>query len=493
MSTQGGSTSFESSDRFLPQQPPNLSSERCTLVHHMAQSKGHFAQISADKMENLAFRFLASFVDSPRWRHTISFMNKQRQTLAHLAVLFRYTALLEKLVEWGVDLDVQDVNGFTALHCAYLCKDWECVRILRCAGVDEDLADNIGRLPVDIYSPPTCHTRASTPSDNISSPAHISSEGEDDWEDVPSPASSFEVPRMIARDRPAFEAHTSDSHSRDGPLSISLSSPSSQGSNKSWVRAPKGNLQASNPQIDLTPSPPSRSRQVGQASQLDQHAVHDFPVTSLSTGPSHLYESTRYPVTPQHPSPRTPVSDLTSSLSLSETGSSLPRMSNYRGDSSSDLSSAYPPSYCASPMSMPSPILPQTPLQSSWSHLNPQMHRPDSSASHYRNVVHAGSDAKVQPPRSPCRTGIRNGHPPPSYIDEKAQKGTVDERKIFMGSSHLYLPTSPSPPVHMRAEKHNRRSEKDDIRERKITEGHTSWMSAEQEKEQFARQFAERR
>src|ERR1700749_2749967 len=65
MLTQDYPTSFESSDPFLTHQPPNLSSDSCTMVHHMAQSKGHFTQISANKMENLAFGFLASLVDSP--------------------------------------------------------------------------------------------------------------------------------------------------------------------------------------------------------------------------------------------------------------------------------------------------------------------------------------------------------------------------------------------------------------------------------------------
>ena len=451
LSTQDRATPFESSDYLFPQNPQNLSSDSCTLIHHMAQSKGHFAQISDNKMENLAYRFLASLVGSPSWQYTISFVNKHRQTLAHLAVLFRYTALLEKLIEWGVDLDVQDLNGFTALHCAYLCKEWECVRLLRCAGVDEDLEDNLGRLPVDIYSPPTCYTRPGTPSsDGTSSSVDISSEGEEDWDHLPDAAShsgSPEASRNFTKGQPGSEAHTSAFHPRDGPLAISLSPPSSFGSNNSWVKAPEKDVPASNFSVDLTPSPPL------QASHLNQHAASYHQVTSVSTGPSHLHGPTKEPVTAWHPSPGTPVSDMTSSLTLSEAGSLFPRRSYYR-DSGSDTSSIYPPSHGVSPMSTPSPMPPATPLQIFCSH--PQLHRPESSSSYHRTALHAALEAKIQPSPSPCRTGCRHGPQPrplplPSwsqtlaYLDEKVQKGDSGRKGDTHGelaSPKLPLPTT---------------------------------------------------
>lgn len=515
MSTQDGSTPLESLDHFLPPQPPNFSPDNYAMIHHMAQSQSHFAPISANEMENLAFRFLMSLVGSPNWRDTISYVNGHHQTLGHLAVLFRYTALLEKLVEWGVDLDVQDLNGFTALHCAYLCKEWECVRILRCAGADEVLEDNLGRLPVDIYSPRTGYTRASTPSsDGTSSPARISSEGEDDWENIPGDPlhpSGLEVPGVV-KGQPASEAHTSDSHSGGKPSVISVSSPSSGDPNDSWVKKFDEKVRIIHSPINPTSTFPSQSRPVAQGSQLGRHTTPYPPSTSVSTRSFYLHEPTRELATSHHPSPGTPTSDLTSSLPLSDAGPPFSRAMSQRGESSGDLSSIYPPSHSISPMSTPSPMPPATPLQSSWSYyLSLQMHRPDSSASYHQNMPHARSEARVQqlrrPSRSPCRTGIRYDpppYPPPvwsrfgaitPYLDEKAQKETVDERRVFIGSSHLSPSPSP-PPVHeseyarmkhLKVEK-NDKEYKDDIPAPETTKGNTSWVK---EKERLGHRFAE--
>jgi hypothetical protein len=520
ISTQGCSTSFDTSSYHHSSAPPNLSSDSCSLIQHMAQSQRHLAPISANEKENMAFRFLASLVNSPSWQDTISFANDHNQTLAHLAVLFRYTALLEKLVEWGMNLDVQDLNGFTALHCAYLCEDWECVRLLRCAGADEDLEDNLGRLPVDIYSPSIGHTRASTPSsDGTSSPPRILSE-EEDWESVPRTAlqaSSFEEAGIV-KGQPGPEAHTSNSHSKGTPLVVSLSSPSSDASNDSWIQSFDEKVQILDSPTGPTSSAPLQSRQVGQPSRVNQHATHYPPATSASTGPFHLHESTREPAPARHPSPGTPVSDLTSSLPLSEAGLPFQRLMNHRGGSGSDLSSAYPPSHCTSPMSTPSPMPPETPLQSSWSYHSPQMHRPDSSASYHQNMLHAASEAKGQRPHWPSpslsHASMRYdppSHPPPHwlrfgaitpYLDEKSQKETVDERKVLTGSSHLAPPPFP-PPVHesgyahaqqSKVEKNKNQYKKDDIRERETThtQGNASWMSAEKEKDRHVRRSAER-
>ena len=512
MSSQGRSTSCDTSGHLLPVSP-DLSSDSCASIQQMAQSQRHLAPISANESENFAFRFLSSLIGSPSWLRTISFVNDRNQTLAHLAILFRYTALLEKLVEWGVNPDVQDLNGFTALHCAYLCKDWESVRLLRCAGADENLEDNLGRLPVDIYSPCTSDIRAGTPSnDGTSSPAHIPSE-EEDWENIPRPAlqpSGFEVSGMM-NDQPGSEAHTSESHLKGRPSIVSLSS-SSDDSNDSWIEGFDEKVQISNSPIDLTPSPPPQSRQVAQPSRLGQHATPYPPPTSVLTGPFYLHDSTREPAIVQHPSPGTPSSDLTSSLSLSEASLPFRRVMNHRGGSGSDLSSAYPPSHCTSPMSAPSPIPPATPLQRSWTYNNPQMHRSDSPASYHHNMLHAGSDARVQrlyrPSPSPSRAGMRYdppSYPPPFgprfgaitlYHDEKCQKDGVDERKIFTGSSH-HLPLSFPPPAHesgcvytknLKVEKNKEQSKKDDICQCETLQGH---IGSAEEKDRSVRRFEE--
>jgi hypothetical protein len=50
---------------------------------------------------------------------------------------------------------VQDVDGFTALHCAYSYRDLDSVGILKRYGADEDIEDNLGRRPLDMYIPST--------------------------------------------------------------------------------------------------------------------------------------------------------------------------------------------------------------------------------------------------------------------------------------------------------------------------------------------------
>ena len=80
----------------------------------------------------------------------VSTTNDYHQTLAHLAVLYDYPSLLGRLVEWRVDLTIADVNGLTALHCAYLKGDLDCVRILRRGGASEGATDKLGRTPSEL-------------------------------------------------------------------------------------------------------------------------------------------------------------------------------------------------------------------------------------------------------------------------------------------------------------------------------------------------------
>jgi len=150
-----------------------------------AQPTSQFYSIGAAELEGWTLQFLTSLADTPSWENTISLVNEHHQTLAHLAVLFRYTTLLKKVAQWGIDVDVQDVNGFTALHCAYLCGDLDSVGVLKGYGADEDIQDTLGRQPLDMYIPSTNDpSRASPSSDHTSRSAQIPTAGEDDWEMV---------------------------------------------------------------------------------------------------------------------------------------------------------------------------------------------------------------------------------------------------------------------------------------------------------------------
>ena len=173
---------------------------------------------SAGEMEALTVQLLASFTNSPNWEDSISFKNEHHQTLAHLAVLFRYTTLLEKVAQWGINVDVQDVNGFTALHCAYLCGDLRAVQILQGYGADEDVQDSLGRRPSDMYFP-----RENIPREN-GSPS--SDRTADDWEKVSEVSSSFdECSPISARKDQQRDAGQSSTSSGIFPALISMPSP----------------------------------------------------------------------------------------------------------------------------------------------------------------------------------------------------------------------------------------------------------------------------
>jgi ankyrin repeat protein len=95
-----------------------------------------------------SIRFIPDFVQR------LSTVNEYGQSLLHLAVHLRYHQLVWQLVEWGVGLDLQDYNGFTALHCAYLCEDETSVTILKRNGASMILLDALGRLPTDLLVNP---------------------------------------------------------------------------------------------------------------------------------------------------------------------------------------------------------------------------------------------------------------------------------------------------------------------------------------------------
>jgi len=77
-------------------------------------------------------------------------VNKQGQTLLHLAVHLRYRELVQKLVHRGIDLNIRDINGCTALHAAYLCNDPFVVGFLEAEGATPFVLDELGRSPTEL-------------------------------------------------------------------------------------------------------------------------------------------------------------------------------------------------------------------------------------------------------------------------------------------------------------------------------------------------------
>ena len=100
-----------------------------------------------DEIETAIIQALAPLQDTQDFGEVISKTNDYKQTLAHFSVHFGYTDLLRRLVGWNIDLTIADVNGFTALHCAYKKGDRVCVDLLLEKGASETVLDALGRAP----------------------------------------------------------------------------------------------------------------------------------------------------------------------------------------------------------------------------------------------------------------------------------------------------------------------------------------------------------
>ena len=105
-----------------------------------------------DEIETAIIQALAPLQNTAYFAELISKTSDYKQTLAHFAVDFGYTNLLRRLVEWKIDLTISDVNGFTALHCAYSKGDSACVELLLENGAPEIALDALGRAPYQLVS-----------------------------------------------------------------------------------------------------------------------------------------------------------------------------------------------------------------------------------------------------------------------------------------------------------------------------------------------------
>lgn len=98
--------------------------------------------------------FLASIDEhspgSLRHSGAINTRNTAQQTLLHLSTILGYHRLLRRMIVYGAQLDVQDINGFTPLAFAAYSGQLECARVLIEAGATYDLPTNLGELPLDL-------------------------------------------------------------------------------------------------------------------------------------------------------------------------------------------------------------------------------------------------------------------------------------------------------------------------------------------------------
>jgi hypothetical protein len=103
-----------------------------------------------DPIETALVDILSRLQTRPNFHEILSTTNDYSQTLAHLSIFYGFPTLLRHLVEWRIDLAISDVNGLTALHCAYMKGDPDSVRILRRGGASETMVDKLGRTPSEL-------------------------------------------------------------------------------------------------------------------------------------------------------------------------------------------------------------------------------------------------------------------------------------------------------------------------------------------------------
>ena len=117
-------------------------------------SLGHVESLRAHRrlqeLEKFSIHFLSAYSRVTAWNQIISLQNKFGQTMAHIAVMLGYFQLLGSLVEWGIDLNLTDSKGSTALHYSFLCNELPCAVVLILSGADELALDELGRSPWDL-------------------------------------------------------------------------------------------------------------------------------------------------------------------------------------------------------------------------------------------------------------------------------------------------------------------------------------------------------
>lgn len=114
------------------------------------QEGSHGAGPRDGPIETALVDILGCLQTRPNFHEILSTTNDYSQTLAHLSIFYGYPALLRHLVQWRINLAISDVNGLTALHCAYMKGDLDSVHTLRGGGASETVTDKLGRTPSEL-------------------------------------------------------------------------------------------------------------------------------------------------------------------------------------------------------------------------------------------------------------------------------------------------------------------------------------------------------
>ena len=294
-----------SPDILVPQVLRKTSPEAINhALRLLAQNQDGPPPIDNQELEELGVRFLESRSHVRDWSNNLSVADQNRQTIAHRCVLLNYTQLLTRVVGWDIDLDVQDVSGLTALHCAYLCENWACVRILKNAGAGENIKDNLGRIPREMCQHVESEGIIYSEREVASTPARFSSVGDQVWADVASPCASPETVTLLGAHtmlQPPWRSSgninaVGGTHASPMPIPAPWSERYSNVDDESWTQA-FNNLQISEsppplavpstitnsasgaPQYDLNYSPPPHGVQWNAPTGAPPTS-HDLPITS---------------------------------------------------------------------------------------------------------------------------------------------------------------------------------------------------------------------
>jgi ankyrin repeat protein len=100
--------------------------------------------------ESAFLDILSALSPLPDFPRLLTTANEHGQTLLHLAIHLRYRELVQKLVHWGIDPNVRDINGSTALHIGYLCDDPFVVGFVEAEGATPFVLDELGRSPSEL-------------------------------------------------------------------------------------------------------------------------------------------------------------------------------------------------------------------------------------------------------------------------------------------------------------------------------------------------------
>ena len=203
-------------------------------------------EASQDEIEIAIIQALAPLQDTPNFEEIISKTNDYKQTLAHFAVFFGYTSLLRRLMGWNIDLTIADINGFTALHCAYKTGDRVCVDLLLEKGASETVLDALGRAPSHLMPEGFASLNdcdSVTPSDEQS--------GLEQKDDAPS---------LQSTDSGHGESGSCDEESMNRAVSMDLmhqsQSSSAAGTSQSILRSPPLPVAPAHPPLSPTPLTP---------------------------------------------------------------------------------------------------------------------------------------------------------------------------------------------------------------------------------------------